>query len=118
MKGFREFLNIYLCVQPVDFRKGIYGLVNLIQHELQEEPFSGTLFIFTNKNRKNIRAVYWDKTGFAMWCKALEKNQFPWPKNNQCTKIIIEHDQFHWLLSGINPWKLKPHQELHYSIIS
>ncbi|KAB8028618.1 IS66 family insertion sequence element accessory protein TnpB [Fluviispira multicolorata] len=118
MKSYREFTSIYLCVKPVDFRKGIYGLVNLIQYEMNDEPFSGMLFLFTNKNRRNIRAVYWDKTGFAIWTKALEKEKFPWPKKNPANKVTLDQDQFYWILSGINPWKLNPHQELNYSIIT
>ena len=118
MKSYREFSSIYLCVKPVDFRKGIYGLVNLIKYEINNEPFSGSLFIFTNKNRRNIKVVYWDKTGFAMWTKILEKEKFPWPKNNKLNKMTLNQEQFYWILSGINPWKLNPHQELNYSIIS
>ena len=118
MKSYREFSSIYLCVKPVDFRKGIYGLVNLIKYEINNEPENGSLFIFTNKNRRNIKVVYWDKTGFAMWTKILEKEKFPWPKNNKLNKMTLNQEQFYWILSGINPWKLNPHQELNYSIIS
>lgn len=118
MKSYREFSSIYLCVRPVDFRKGIYGLVNLIKYEINDEPFSGSLFIFTNKNRRNIKVIYWDKTGFAMWTKILEKEKFPWPKNSQLNKMTLNQEQFYWILSGINPWKINPHQELSYSIIS
>ena len=117
MKSYSEFSSIYLCVKPVDFRKGIYGLVNLIKFEINDEPFSGSLFLFTNKNKRNIRAVYWDKTGFAMWSKALEKEKFPWLKNNSENKITIECEQLRWILTGINPWKLNAHKELDYSII-
>lgn len=118
MKGYKEFLSIQLYVTPVDFRKGMHSLACTIQNEFEEPPFSGTLFLFTNKNRKNIRAIYWDKTGFAMWCKVLQENSFPWPKKLEDKKLILSQEQFNWILSGINPWKLKPHKELHYSILT
>ncbi|WP_158996619.1 IS66 family insertion sequence element accessory protein TnpB [Pigmentibacter ruber] len=44
MKNYREFSSIYLCVRAVDFRKEIYGLVNLIKYEINDKPFSGSLF--------------------------------------------------------------------------
>lgn len=117
MKGVNEFLSIQLCVNPVDFRKGIFSLASAIESEFSEPPFSGGLFLFTNKTKKNIRALYWDKTGFAMWCKALEKNTFPWPNKNTAQKLTLTQEQFNWLLSGVNPWKMKPHEELKYSIL-
>ena len=117
MKGFKEFSSIQLCINPVDFRKGLYSLACAVQNEFDESAFSGSLFLFTNKNKKNIRAIYWDKTGFAMWCKALEKNVFPWPKKSEKKKVILTQEQLSWILKGVDPWKIKPHEELHYSII-
>lgn len=118
MKSFREFTSIQLCVKPIDFRKGIYSLACAVQNEFDEKPFSGSLFLFTNRTKKNIRALYWDKTGFAMWSKALEKDSFPWPKKSDNKKFILTQEQFNFLLSGIDPWKIKSHKELNYSIIA
>ena len=112
MKGYKEFSNIQLCVNPIDFRKGIYSLASSIEDQFLEKPLLGGLFLFTNKSKKNIRAIYCDKTGFAMWSKSLEKNTFPWPKKINHQKFTLTHDQFQWLLSGIDPWKLKPHEEI------
>ena len=47
------------------------------------------------KNRRNIKVVYWDKTGFAMWTKILEKEKFPWPKNNQLNQMTLNQEQFY-----------------------
>jgi transposase len=119
MKSLREFSNIFLCVKPVDFRKGIFSLASYVQSEFNADLCSGMLFLFTNKNRKNLRALYWDKTGFALWSKALEKDKFPWPKKETKNRQInITTDEFSWLLNGINPWKIKSHAELFYSKIN
>lgn len=118
MKGFKEFPAIQMCINPIDFRKGMYSLSCAIESYFDEKPFSETLFLFTNKSRRNIRAIYWDKTGFAMWSKALEESKFPWPKNGEIKKLSLSHDQLNWILTGIDPWKMKPHKELHYSILT
>ena len=117
MKGIKEFTSIQLCVSPIDFRKGIFSLAAAIENSFDEKPFSGSLFLFTNKSRKNIRAIYWDKTGFAMWTKVLEKDKFPWPKKSESKKIILTQEQVKFILSGIDPWKIKSHKELQYSIV-
>ncbi len=118
MKNFSEFINIHLCVNPVDFRKGVYSLSCCIEEFFEKSPFDGScLFLFTNKNRKKIRSIYWDKTGFSYWGKTLEKEKFPWPKNLSERKIEITKEQLDWILRGINPWKTKFHKELKYKII-
>lgn len=63
MKSYKEFSSIQLCVNPIDFRRGIFSLASAVEGEFSEPPFSGGLFLFTNKTKKNIRALYWDKTG-------------------------------------------------------
>ena len=117
MKSYKEFSSIQLCVTPVDFRKGLFSLAAGIENYFGEKPILGSLFLFTNKTKKNIRALYWDKTGFSMWVKSLEKDRFPWPKKNEKNKIILTHEQMQFILNGIDPWKLKPHKELTYSIL-
>ncbi len=118
VKNFKEFLNIYLCVFPIDFRKGVYSLSSSIEESFGQSPFKGnSLFIFTNKNRKKIRSIYWDKTGFAYWGKTLEKEKFPWPKKLTQHKLEITTEQLEWILKGTDPWKIKKHQELNYKIL-
>lgn len=73
--------------------------------------------MFTNRNKKSIRLLYWDKTGFAMWMKTLEIDTFPWPKASPCSSLAITSQQIEWLLAGINPWKIHPHKEVNFSIL-
>jgi len=117
MKGEKEFSQIFLCAKPVDFRKGIFSLSAYVQSEMKEAPFSGALFLFTNKNRRNLKALYWDRNGFALWLKALEEGKFPWPKKNTEDKLSLTSEEFSWLLRGIDFLKIKPHKELKYSTV-
>ena len=80
MKMFVEPPAIYLYKQPVDFRKSINGLSAIVEAEMDRSPFSGAVFVFCNRQRDKVRALYWDKTGFCLWYKRLEKNKFKWPR--------------------------------------
>lgn len=71
-------MNILVAIAPVDFRKGIDGLAALCKHSLNVDPFSGTLFVFTNKSRKALRIVSYDGQGFWMCHKRLSKGRFKW----------------------------------------
>jgi transposase len=59
--------NIYLHKPPVDFRKSINGLSMLVEHERQQSPFNGALFVFCNQQRTRLKVLYWDQTGFCLW---------------------------------------------------
>jgi transposase len=62
--------------QPVDGRKGADSLMVLVRDVLLHDPLSGHLFIFFSKRRERVRIVYWDRNGFAMWSKKLERGRF------------------------------------------
>lgn len=109
-----HFDQIYLHRPFVDFRKSINGLCGIIVSEMDLDPFQNYLFIFMGKRRDRIKILYWDRTGFALWYKRLEKEKFSWPKNMEEQKIILKIEELEWLLNGLNPWKMKPHQELKY----
>lgn len=80
MKMFIDPPKIYLHKQPVDFRKSINGLSLLVEHEMQQSPFSGALFVFCNQQRTRLKVLYWGQTGFCLWYKRLEKDKFRWPR--------------------------------------
>jgi len=114
MKNINEFSQIFLCTEFVDFRKGIASLAAFVEQRMDCPVFSGALFLFTNKKRNTLKALYWDKTGFALWIKALEKEKFPWQKNSDSISYSLDPKQLDFLLSGINPWKIKKHKDLFY----
>lgn len=95
-----------------DLRKAINGLTLLVQNEMKNDPFSKCLFLFCNSTRKNIKIIYWDKNGFCLWQKKLEKQKFPWPSTEQEAKEI-SYEELKLLLSGIDFFKA--HKELSYS---
>jgi len=114
MKALTHFPQIYLYPQIVDFRKYIDGLTSVIMEQMLLDPFSESIFIFTNKRKNKIKMIYWDKTGFALWMKRLEKDRFIWPKNIDQNVVQINQSQLEWLLEGIDIWKIKKHKHLEF----
>ena len=70
---------IYLCLEPVDFRKGIRSLSILVESVLRQDSMSGQLFVFRNRGRDKIKILYWQRNGFCLWAKQLEQDRFHWP---------------------------------------
>ena len=66
---FIDWSAVRIFVRPgaTDLRKQINGLAAMAQGEMAQDPFSGSLFVFCNKTRKNLKALYWDRSGFALW---------------------------------------------------
>ena len=69
-------MRILLATEAVDFRKGIDSLASVCRNILEADPFSGYLFVFTNKNRKSIKILVYDGQGFWLCTKRLSKGRF------------------------------------------
>jgi transposase len=115
MLKFDKQTPIYLRTGSTDMRKQVNGLAGLVQNEMKLNPFHPGYFVFCNKTRHLLKILYWDKTGFAMWYKRLEKNnKFPWPMDRQAVQNITS-EQIEWLLSGIDFFKI--HKKLQFSVV-
>lgn len=69
-------VRLFVATQPVDGRKGPDSLMALVRDVFRHDPLSGHLFIFFSKRCDRVRVVYWDRNGYAMWTKRLEKGRF------------------------------------------
>ena len=110
-------VEVLLCREPVDFRKAINGLSILVEQELALDPFSPRIFAFTNRKRDRLKLLYWDRTGFALWLKRLEKARFPWPDAQGDAVVSMTGRELNWLLDGIDLFQLKPHASLSYASV-
>lgn len=111
MIDFSNIENVYLSVGPTDLRKSIDGYAAIVAGEFHLDPFSNSLFIFCNRQKNKIKMIYWDGNGFWLLFKRLEKSKFKWPKASDSGSISITHQQFRWLLEGLNieqPKAFKP----------
>lgn len=111
MKIFVDVPDVFLHRDVVDFRKSINGLVGIVEDELEHDAYTGALFVFCNKARDKLKILYWDKTGFALWYKRLEKQKFKWPSKVSSQAFELTEQQLAWLLSG---YAVVGHDPLYY----
>ena len=112
-----DLLEVYLCRDIVDFRKGINGLSVLVEQVLQLNPFSEQLFVFCNRSRTAIKLLYFEGSGFVLWHKKLEKEKFYWPRTSPDEVITLTGQEVNWLLDGYDLAQLKPHQRLQFTTL-
>lgn len=95
-------MRLLVAVEPVDFRKGIDGLVAVCRQRLLADPMSGVVFIFGSRNRKSIKLLAYDGQGFLLCQKRLSAGRFNWwPKGGQGASLPLEAHQLQlWLWNG------------------
>lgn len=113
----KDFSSVKIYIRPgaTDMRKAINGLGINVQEDMSLDPFCEAIFLFCNRQRKILKALYWDKNGFCLWQKRLEKHRFPWPDSSEDARQI-SFEELSMLLKGIDFWKA--HGALKYSEIA
>lgn len=107
MIGLSYGVKIFLCTAPADMRRGFDGLSGMAQSLMQQDPLSGHLFVFRNRNRDKLKILYWDQDGLAIWYKRLEQGTFQFPtdgKDKEELKMGVEipNSDLSLLLGGID----------------
>ena len=72
--------SVFLCTELVDFHKSIVGLSLLVEQSLLLDPFAASLYVFVNRRLDKLKILHWEKNGFCLWHKSLEKERFKWPR--------------------------------------
>ncbi|QEF96829.1 IS66 Orf2 like protein [Stieleria maiorica] len=80
MIGLPASTPIYLCTEPVDFRKGFDGLTGIVTNSLGKSVTDGSLFLFANRKRDRIKALWWETGGLTLWYRWLEQGTVELPK--------------------------------------
>ena len=109
--------QIYLYRDPIDFRKPAHGLAVLVEQELGHNPFTGALYVFSNRQRNNIKCLMWEANVFVLYYKALAEENFNWPRPDD-DLLLLTGEQINWLLDGYDISLLKGHKKLHYEAIN
>ncbi|WP_425502239.1 IS66 family insertion sequence element accessory protein TnpB [Peteryoungia desertarenae] len=94
-------MKIMVATQPVDFRRGMNGLVALVASALAADPYCGDVFVFRAKRLDRLRYVYWDGSGMILATKWLEAGKFVWPPITNGA-MTMSAEQFALLIGGLD----------------
>ena len=84
-------------------RKGFEGLYGLVRDQLQLEPLSGHIFIFSNAQRNRLKLLFWDGSGLWVCAKRLERGRYGWPPAEAGqSKVVLSQEELALLLGGID----------------
>ena len=94
-------VKVYLATAVTDMRKSFNGLAMLVKEEMGKDVFMGELFVFMSRRADRVKILYWDRNGFCIWAKRLEKGVFHRPKiQGKVAKMQIH--ELSLLLEGID----------------
>jgi len=85
--------------EAIDMRKSFDGLMGVIAGELSEDPLSGTLYVFRNRRGNYVKGLFWDRTGYCLFAKRLERGRFGVPSEDRVHEL--SEKIFLLLLDGI-----------------
>jgi transposase len=94
-------VRVFVATERVDGRKGIDGLSALVRSQFAEDPLSGTMFVFFTRRADRVRVLHWDRDGYVLIIKRLEKGTYklPWPA--EPGRVVIEAAELLMVLEGI-----------------
>jgi len=95
--------RIFLCKDPINMRKSFEGLGAAVEQLFPGELFSGALFLFLNRDRSHMKVLFWDRDGFVIWYKRLQRGSFVHNTENN----TLDRSEFLMLLEGIEPKKIR-----------
>jgi transposase len=107
MFGVGPATRIYLAAGATDMRQGFEGLYGLVRDQLQLEPLSGHIFIFSNAQRNRLKLLFWDGSGLWVCAKRMEGGRLRWPEGEQ-GKVQLSREQFALLIGGIDLQQTQP----------
>jgi len=98
-------VKVHLALGYTDLRKGLDGLAVLVEQVLEQDPFSGHLFVFRGKRADLIKLLFWDGSGLCLFTKRLEEGRFAWPATSEFgVAVTLTAGQLSMLLEGLD-WR-------------
>ncbi len=103
MSGLPTGTPIFLCTTPVDFRKGFDGLTGIVTGSLGRRVTDGSLFLFVNRRRDRIKALWWETGGLTLWYRRLEQGtvELPQPKAGD-NHVCIDDVELAMWIAGVS----------------
>jgi transposase len=96
--------RVFLCSQAIDMRLGFDGLAGLVKSYFSMNPTSGYWFVFFSRRRDRMKLLFWDREGFVLYYKRLERGTFAWLDELDLNDAgEMEASDFAAVLAGVNP---------------
>lgn len=93
----------FLYARPTDMRKSFDGLCGLVRNGLRRNPTGGEVYIFLNRKRDMVKLLYWDRSGFVIYCKRLERGTFERPaQRDNSESMQLSWEELVLILEGIS----------------
>lgn len=103
MFGLPPSVRIHFATELTDMRNGIDGLRAIVEKTTSHDPYGGHLFVFVGKSKDKVKILFWDRSGFVLYLKRLEKGRFQLPVVDAKRKHVeMESAQLAMLLDGID----------------
>ncbi len=103
--GFAPQVRVFLYRYATDLRKSFNGLVALTESKIQQDPLSGSFFVFVNRRQDRIKILYWGQTGYCIWYQQLQRGTYQLPKHDEldgAEAIEMTRTQLSLILDGID----------------
>lgn len=94
-------VRIFLAAEPTDMRKGFDSLSHLVESFMALDPLTGHLFVFRSRRGDRLKILWWDRDGYALWYKRLEKGTFRFPTGDGLAAEVRSAD-LAMILEGID----------------
>ena len=95
-----EGKRVFLACGSTDMRKSINGLALIVEESFGLDPFGGALFVFCNRSRDRVKILEWDRDGYWLHLKRLEKGHFRWPSSGSESTMDLTGEELAYLLGG------------------
>lgn len=95
-------IRVFVATERIDGRKGIDGLAAVVRSQLAEDPLSGSMYVFFTRRADRVRVLYWDRDGYVLVTKRLEKGCYRLPWASERGRVVIEAAELLLVLEGID----------------
>lgn len=96
-------LRIFISTEPTDMRRSFDSLAELVRERLGCDPLSGDLYVFFNRRVSSAKLLLWEKSGYWLYYKRLERGKFKFPvQRESCCSVEVRASELSLLLEGID----------------
>jgi len=112
MLNLKPIANVFLACGSTDMRKSIDGLAIIVQMNFKLDPFADAIFVFCNAKCDKLKLLYWDKNGFWLYYRRLERGKFKWPHHPNEKVVHVTERELRWILDGMDIYQKDVHREV------